>query len=186
MEHGCNDSPGTFGMFTVDADYKIQQYLSQFFAAQLINLEWVKPGNGKHLLFPAKADLDDGAGHALVTAYAVQRPDGDWSVMAVNRDQHNPHKVRIEFQDESQHTTASFTGTVSTSTFGSSQYQWHPGNTFFMAHAERAADSPVIANTKGYADPDGPIARATQKATAETLYELPAASMVVIRGKLGR
>jgi hypothetical protein len=37
MEHGCNDSPGTFGMFTVDADYKIQQPLAQFFVAQLIN-----------------------------------------------------------------------------------------------------------------------------------------------------
>jgi len=55
-----------------------------------------------------------------------------------------------------------------------------------MAHAERAANSPVIANTKGYADPDGPIARASQKAAAGTLYELPAASILVFRGKLGR
>jgi hypothetical protein len=186
MEHGCNDSPGTFGMFTVDPNYKIQQYLSQFFAAQLINLEWVKPGNGKHLLFSAKADLDDGAGHALVTAYAVERPDGEWSVMAVNRDQHNAHKVRIEFQDDTQHTSTAFGDLVSISTFGAKQYQWHPGNTFFMAHAERAADSPVVANTKGYADPDGPIAHAIQKATAETLYDLPAASIVVVRGKLVR
>jgi hypothetical protein len=184
MEHGCNDSPGTFGMYTVDADYKIQQNLSQFFAAQLINIEWVKPGNGKHLVFPAKGDLDDGAGHVLVTAYALQRPDGEWSIMAVNRDQHNPHKVKIEFQNETQPVATSFSGTVSISTFGASQYQWHPGNTFFMAHAERAADSPVIANTKGYAVPDGPIAHSTQKANAETLYDLPAASIVVIRGKL--
>jgi hypothetical protein len=173
-------------MFTVDPNYKIQQYLSQFFAAQLINLEWVKPGSGRHLLFPAKGDLDDGAGHSLVTAYAVERPDGEWSVMAVNRDQHNPHKVRIEFQDDTQHTSTAFGDLVSMSTFGAKQYQWHPGNTFFMAHAERAADSPVVANTKGYADPDGPIAHAIQKATAETLYDLPAASIVVVRGKLVR
>ena len=44
MEHGCNDSPGTYGMFSVDAQYKIQQPLAQFFASQLINLEWVAPG----------------------------------------------------------------------------------------------------------------------------------------------
>ena len=46
MEHGCNDSPGPFGMFTVDADYQVQQPLAQFFVAQLINLEWVQPGSG--------------------------------------------------------------------------------------------------------------------------------------------
>ena len=100
MEHGCNDSPGTFGMFTVDANYQIQQPLSQFFVAQLINLEWVQPGAGEHLVFPAKSDIDDGAGHALVTAYAVKRPDDQWSVMAVNRDQLNAHRVRLVFQDQ--------------------------------------------------------------------------------------
>ncbi len=25
MEHGCNDSPGTFGMFTVDANYQVER-----------------------------------------------------------------------------------------------------------------------------------------------------------------
>ena len=89
MEHGCNDSPGTFGMFTVDANYQIQQPLAQFFASQLINLEWVQPGNAENQMFPAQSDVTDGAGHALVTAYALHRPDGQWSIMAVNRDQEN-------------------------------------------------------------------------------------------------
>ena len=43
-----------------------------------------------------------------------------------------------------------------------------------MAHAERAADALVIANTKGYADPDGPIAHTTQKPTAETFVRITA------------
>ena len=55
MEHGCNDSPGTFGMFTVDAQYKIQQPLSQFFTSQLINLEWVQPGGKRMMYFPRRA-----------------------------------------------------------------------------------------------------------------------------------
>ncbi len=100
MEHGCNDSPGTFGMFTVDAAYNIQQPLSQFFASQLINLEWVQPGAGEHQMFPAKSDIDDGAGHTLVTAYALKRPDGQWSLMIVNRDQQNAHKI-TDFVPES-------------------------------------------------------------------------------------
>lgn len=184
MERGCNDSPGTFGMFTVDASNQVQQDLGQYFAAQLINLQWVKPGSGEHRVFSAKSDVDDGAGHALVTAYALERPDGDWSVMAVNRDQQNGHKVRIAFQEDSAHNARTFTGSVSISTFGAQQYHWHPASTYFMAHAEHAADRPVIVNTKGYADPDGPIAHSTQNAAADTSYEIPAASIVVIRGKL--
>ncbi|MGA8272741.1 MAG: discoidin domain-containing protein, partial [Candidatus Sulfotelmatobacter sp.] len=48
MEPGCNSSPGTFGMFTINANYQIQQPLAQFFVAQLINLEWVQPGGNDH------------------------------------------------------------------------------------------------------------------------------------------
>ena len=89
MEPGCNSSPGTFSMFTVDASYKIQQPLAQFFVAQLINLEWAQPGGGEHQVYSAKADLEDGAGRELVTAYALKRPDGQWSLLVVNRDQRN-------------------------------------------------------------------------------------------------
>jgi len=185
MEHGCNDSPGTFGMFTVDVNYQIQQPLSQFFVSQLINLEWVQPGAGQHLVFPAKSDVDDGAGHALVTAYVVKRPDGQWSVMAVNRDQQNAHRVRISFHNQTAQDTNFFSGTVEIATFGKNQYQWHPAETQFLAHSEHAGEQPVVAITKGAADPDGPVMHARQTGGREALYDLPAASVVVIRGTLG-
>jgi len=185
MEHGCNDSPGTFGMFTVDANYQIQQPLSQFFAAQLINLDWVQPGAGKHEVFPAKGDVDDGAGHALITAYAVKRPDGQFGLMLVNRDQENGHRVRISFQDQAAHQSSAFAGPVEIATFGRAQYQWHPAKTRFMAHADAPGAHGVAAYTAGNADPDGPIVHATQNAGTDTWYEVPAASVVVIRGKVG-
>jgi hypothetical protein len=181
MEHGCNDSPGTFGMFTVDAGYQIQQPLSQFFVSQLVNVEWVQPGSGEHQMFPAKSDIDDGAGHTLVTAYALKRPDGQWSVMAVNRDQQNGHRVRVVFQD--QDAARVFSGKVEVATFGRNQYAWHPAETEFMAHSEHAGEPSVIVNTKGMANPDGPILHTTETAGRDTLFDLPAASVVVIRGR---
>ena len=36
--------------------------------------------------------------------------------------------------------------------------------------------------TKGWADPDGPIVQSKLTAGKDTLYDLPAASVVVIRG----
>ena len=184
MELGCNSSPGTFGMFTIDANYQIQQPLAQFFVAQLINLEWVQPGGGEHLVFAAKSDVPDGAGHELVTAYAVKRPDGKWAVMAVNRDQQNAHRVRIAFDGPADKET-SFAGPVEVSTFGSTQYQWHPAQTRFMAHAENSGERTIVATTRGTADPDGPILHTKLTAEKGTLYDLPAASVVVIRGNIG-
>jgi hypothetical protein len=183
MEPGCNNSPGTFGMFTVDASYKIQQPLAQFFIAQLINLEWAQPGGGEHQVYSAKSDIDDGAGRALVTAYALKRPDGEWSLLVVNRDQLNSHRVRIAFRGTAD-SAAGFAGPVEIATFGSAQYKWNPARTRFMAHAETAAAPTVVAYTNGTADPDGPILRSQQNGAKETLYDLPASSVVVIRGNV--
>ncbi len=165
---GCNESMGTFGMFTVDRDFQIQQPTSQFFASQLINLEWVQPGSGGHRLFPAASDIEDPAGHFLVTAYATLRPDGQWSLLVVNRDQWNGHKVWIAFQDAKGKTEHSFSGPVMVKTFGRAQYQWHPDA------------------KGGFAEPDGPIAEATVNASSDTQFDLPAASMSVIRGSLAK
>ena len=187
MEPGCNSSPGTFGMFTVDASYKIQQPLAQFFVAQLINLEWAQPGAGDHQVYSAKSDIDDGAGRELVTAYALKRPDGEWSVMIVNRDQENAHRVHIEFRGESPRkpdSSAAFAGPVEIATFGSAQYKWNPPLTRFMAHDEEAAKPTIVAYTNGTANPDGPIAHSKLDAAEDTMYDLPAASVVVVRGKL--
>jgi hypothetical protein len=182
MEPGCNSSPGTFGMFTVDANYQIQQPLAQFFVAQLINLEWVQPGSGEHEVFTASSDVNDGADHDLVTAYAVKRPDGRWAMMAVNRDQESAHRVRIKFEGAEKE--SGFAGPVEISTFGSAQYQWHPAQTRFMAHAENSGERTIVPTTKGWADPDGPIAHTKLAAEKDTIYDLPAASVVVIRGNV--
>jgi hypothetical protein len=187
MEPGCNSSPGTFGMFTVDAAYKIQQPLAQFFVAQLINLEWAQPGGGEHQVYSAKSDIDDGTGRELVTAYALKRPDGEWSLLVVNRDQENAHRVRIAFRGAfpgKPDPAAGFAGSVEIATFGSAQYKWNPPRTRFMAHAEIAAAPTVVAYTNGTADPDGPILRSKQNGGKDTVYDLPAASVVVIRGKV--
>jgi hypothetical protein len=168
LHPGCNDSPGTFGLFSVDANLVPQQPLSQFFASQLINLDWVEPGSGVHQVFPASSDILDGAGNVLVTAYALKRPDATWSLMLINKDQHNAHAVRISFDSgpAASATPQSFRGEVTSTTFGSAQYQWHP------------------TPTGGSANPDGPALRSTIAASPQTSYTLPAASITVLSGRV--
>jgi Glycosyl hydrolase family 30 beta sandwich domain len=54
----------------------------------------------------------------LVTTYAVLRPDGQWSLLVINKDQENTHAVNISFDDAQKKTSAIFTGPLSVTTFG--------------------------------------------------------------------
>jgi hypothetical protein len=184
MERGCNDSPGTFGMFKVGSENQIEQPLSQFFASQMINREWLQHDGGTHTLFPAAADIDDGAGHQIVTAYAVERPDGEWSVMLINKDQHTSHSLNLVFQNLQSKSESYFTGRVHEAVFGSGQYHWNTVQRDFNAHLPLAADTPANIKTGDHADPDGPIATRELETGKATKYELPPASIIVIRGKL--
>ena len=166
MRPGCNDSPGTFGMFAANSNYEIQSYTSQYFASQLLNLDWVQPGNGVHRTFPVWSDINDSAGHVLVTAYAVLCPDGRWSLLLVNKDQENPHPVRVSFHDSDKNTDSFFAGAVDVTSFGSAQYQWHP------------------TETAGSPDPDGPAKHMVVTGTPATTYLLPEASVTVIKGNV--
>ncbi len=111
--------------------------------------------------------MKDSQGHVLVTAYALHRPDGQWSVMLINKDHNLPHQVRIRFHDSASQHDTSFAGKVTMITFGKEQYEWHPDR------------------KKGHADPDGPPATSALKAGQGTEYNLPAASITALRGTLG-
>ena len=160
----CPNSWGTYHMFMVDKNYRIRQRTSQFYAAQLMTKEWAQPVDRPHRLFQASSDVKDAEGHVLVTAYPLQRPDGQWAVLVINKDHDAAHPVKIKFRDSGQN--HSFAGPVTMISFGKAQYQWHP------------------ARKNGYADPDNPPVTQTISSGADTTYTLPAASVTVLRGKL--
>ncbi|MGH9493789.1 MAG: discoidin domain-containing protein [Candidatus Sulfotelmatobacter sp.] len=154
-----------FGNFLwIDQNYKVTGYPPQYIAAQMITKEWVQPIDAPHKQFKASSDITDAAGNVLVTAYVVERPDGQWSVMLVNRDQSNDHAVKLVFNNgnAAQH----FVGQVDRITFGSNEYAWH-------------ADG-----NHGHADPDGPASRSQVSGGADAIYQIPKASITVLRGKL--
>jgi hypothetical protein len=162
----CANSWGTYHMFMVDEHYQIQQPTAQFFAAQLMTQEWAQPTDAEHKLYAAASDVKDSEGHVLVTAYALHRPDGEWSLMLINKDYDNAHQVHIAFHDAEGNRAQSFAGPVTMITFGKAQYQWHPDR------------------KKGHADPNGPPVTSTLAGGEHTEYSLPAASVTILRGKL--
>jgi hypothetical protein len=161
----CSNSWGTYHLFMVDKNYQIRERTSQFFAAQLITQEWAEPGDAEHHLFRATSDIRDADGHTLVTAYALRRPDGQWSLLLINKDYDHDHQVRLKFHDETGGIDRFLAGPVSAITFGKAQYQWHSDR------------------RNGYADPDGPPMTLSLSGDASTLYTLPPASLTVLRGR---
>jgi hypothetical protein len=147
--------PATWSNFVTDRDYNISGYTSPYWSARMINIEWVQHRSGVHRMFASTTGSDD------VTSYAVQRPDGNWSLMLVNRNETEARPVTVAFQDaKGKH---GFTGPVTMVTFGSEQYVWKPDG------------------AKSYADPDGPpVTRVLQG----NQFTLPKASVTVLRGKI--
>jgi hypothetical protein len=87
--------------------------------------------------------------------------------MIVNRDQSNDHAVKLAFAGAKGRPERHFTGQVDCVTFGSNEYQWHSEG------------------TSGHADPDGPASKSSVDGGAEALYQLPKASITVLRGRIG-
>lgn len=151
--------------FVSDHEDNISGYTSLYFAGQMINREWVQHRSGVHRMFPSASDVKDDAGNTLVTSYAVHRPDGNWSLLLVNRDENNPHTVKIVFEGEGKDAATFATG-VSGITFGSEQYVWKN------------------MGTASHADPDHPpVALAAADGSRDT-FTLPKASISVVRGRI--
>lgn len=163
----CDSWGAMSALLNVDQDYHLRGYFAQYFATQLITKEWVQPVDSPHRLFKVSSAVRDASGNLLVTAYAVERPDGQWSVMVINKDHDNDHDVKVVFADPETRRDRFFTGQVDRITFGAAEYQWHPDG------------------ANGRADPDGPPSKSTVAGGAEALYQLPKASIVVLRGRIG-
>jgi F5/8 type C domain len=158
LRPGCHGF-GTYGNYVADENLNVKTFTAQYHASRLINLEWVQHRAGVHKLYRASCDLKDSAGHTLITAYAAVRPDGQSSLMVINKDQSNPHEVRITFDDG-----RAFSGPISLVTFGSEQYMWK-------------SDGP-----NGHPEPNDPPVSKTLPSGTQTIV-LPKASITVIRCK---
>ena len=153
--------------FVAPHEYDITGYTSLYYAAHMINLEWVQHRSGVHQMFPSSVDIKDAEGNALVTSYAVHRPDGNWSLMLVNRDESNAHPVQGELRKwRRRRSTDSSRGKPSVVSFGSEQYVWINDGDQQPRRSRTSAGGHKV------------------QADSQTTFTLPKASITVLRGKV--
>ncbi len=170
---GCPRDWGNLTMFVAGMHGDIRARGAQFYASQMLMQQWLQPGDAPHDLYPASTDFVQG-GYPLVTAYAVHRPDGLWSVMLVNKDT-AAHYVQLDFVDAVTRETTSFAGRVTEVRFGPSQYVWRQRGKQSMPDPDTGPVTLTV-DVPGHSP-----ARTSWRPTA---YELPGDSITVVRGEL--
>ena len=158
---GCPGQFGNLTMFPATQRSRPRQPAAQYFGAGLLTQAWAQPIDALHSL--VKTSVDNPGKSQAITAYTLQRPDGDWSVMLINRDLQRAHSIRLQFSQGRQ-----FTGAIERFELSPANYVWHG------------------TGSHGYALPDGPIGSMTMNPASHAIYMLPASSITVLRGHLGK
>ena len=157
-ETGC--SRGNNMLFMLGEDGSIRYRMPTYYGAQLLTQEWAEPGNGVHLMYSTTSNE---RGSALVSSYAVFRPDGLWSVMLINKDPNNVRKVRIKVGDKNTSSRSQFKGPIDVYQYSRKQYE---------LTADKQGPLPIRSH-----GPEHALQEELQKS-----FELPPYSLTVVRG----
>ena len=104
------DSWGDNAMFLADDDGDAFTNTAIYWAARMIDQEWVEPGSGEHAVLAVDSS------EPLVAAYAVRRPDGKLAVLIINKDPKDESSISIDPKPA---------GAVDVIRYSREQYRWH-------------------------------------------------------------
>ena len=161
------DFPCTAGnnmLFLHDGDGKIEYRTATYFGSRMMMTEWLQPSGGVHSMYRCDTAPIDPKGKAMIAAYAVQRPDKQWSIMLLNKDPQRAWTANVSFSNSSGPGDVGLAGEVDLYQFSAEQYKWD-------------------ANVGLSAKSDPPKHTRLDAAAARNL-QLPPYSLTVLRGSV--
>jgi hypothetical protein len=120
------DFPCTAGnnmLFSMDDGGNLVHRFATYFGARLLTQEWLQPGGEPHEVYRTVSSVRNADGEELITAYAVHRPDGLWSVLLINKDPGHVYSVTVDISNTSLRRVATFKGQVDLFQFSGAQYE---------------------------------------------------------------
>jgi hypothetical protein len=148
---------GNLVLFGADDSHRIRRPVAAYWETRMLTRDWVLPGDGRHVLLAGSSTAHDAAGHELVRAYPLRRPDGRLSLLLLNLDP--AHAYRVTLAGSSGAASAPLDGPWTQEQLSRAQYGWHP------------------AGAAGHPGPDGPPA--TAQVAPGTPVDLPPYSLTV-------
>jgi hypothetical protein len=112
---------GNNALFLATNRRNIRYPVAAYHSIHLLTHEWLQQGKGAHTIYAA-TPVSDGRPDSLLSAFAVKRPDGKWSVLLINRDAEHARAVRLRFTGDS--VAAAILGVHDEWIFSRAQYRW--------------------------------------------------------------
>jgi hypothetical protein len=167
-ERDC--TAGNNMLFSMDDEGRIEHRFATYFAAKLLTQQWVTPGNKPHEIYSANSDVKDESGNQLITAYALRRPDGLWSVMLINKDPKRAFTAKLVFHRDRDERGVTMKPPIDIYQYSQAQYQLGgPAKDPYPTRAREAAHK---------------VIRATR--SEQPVIVVPPYSMTIVRGNLSR
>jgi hypothetical protein len=162
MDQAC--SMGNNLMFAADDNGGITRKFATYFAAQMLAQIWAQPADGEVELFRAAVDSKPVSNRSFISAYAIRRRDGLWSLLLINRDPNRASQVSVHFRTTRKAAASPFGGPVDVFQLSPQQY----------VLGEEGLPYPIKA--------EAPSHTVLQDAGDEP-FDLPPYSITVVRGK---
>jgi len=156
-EQRC-DAWGNNALFLATSRRAIRNPVAAYHAIHLITHDWLELGAAQHEMFDA-APVTLGEPDSLLSAFAVKRPDGEWSVLLVNRDAARARRVRLRVASDTN--AAVVAGLHDEWLFSRKEYRW---------------------NANGESGHPGPDRAPRHRRTRAEIIVLPPYSLAVVRG----
>ncbi|HEX3102244.1 MAG TPA: hypothetical protein VHQ01_10645, partial [Pyrinomonadaceae bacterium] len=163
IEHSYPCTAGNNMLFLGDEKGNIEYRTATYFGTRLMMQEWLQPTGGDHKFYLGTVTTKKDRRNTPIAAYTVLRPDGQSSMMIVNRDSMNAWKVNIRSRNETGQIEDFFKGEVDAYQFSNKEFKWD----------ERL----------GRPGKSGPPAHTRINADRANDFQLPAYSVTVLRGR---
>ncbi len=120
---GCT-TWGNNTLFLSDDQRRIKARTATYYGAGLMAQQWMGTVDQPHRLYPTHTDLTTAQGVAPVSAYALQRPDGLWSLLMINKDAKRDWTVTVRFAGTAGNAEKFLRGPADLYQFSAAQYAW--------------------------------------------------------------
>jgi hypothetical protein len=115
---------GNNTLFLSDERRRILARTATYHGARLLLRQWAGNPAQAHRVYPAQVDIGAAGGPSPLSAYALQRSDGRWAVLLINKDPAREWTVVLRFAGLAPGAPASPQGAADLYQFSTAQYQW--------------------------------------------------------------
>jgi hypothetical protein len=120
-EPGCPDW-GNLAFFLSDPAGTVRDTMPMYWAARMLTTAWADSLGGVHRQYETIVPRNGGAVPSTIGAYALQRPDGRWSVLLVNREPKGRRSVAISVRTSDLATRRALEGPFELWQYSAAQY----------------------------------------------------------------